>query len=234
MICVVLCGGLGTRLRNAVPDLPKVMAPVNGKPFLEYIINQLIRNEIFVKDIILSCCYKSKIIKDYFSKQIICIEEPELLGTAGAVRFTIETLLKKGLLDLGDEREIMVVNGDTFLDIPIADFKYEHLSNKAKISIAMVKVPDTERFTRLEIDKNYKITKMIGKGIKDSGFITGGIFIFDKSTIEAFPEKGNLEDDVIKPFVDKGVVYGSVYDTTFLDIGTKESYTEAEKVLCKK
>jgi D-glycero-alpha-D-manno-heptose 1-phosphate guanylyltransferase len=234
MIVIILAGGLGTRLKSVVPNLPKVMAPVNGKPFLEYIVNQLIRNEIFIKDIILSCCYKSKIIKDYFSKQIICIEEPELLGTAGAVRFTIETLLKKGLLDLGDEREVMVVNGDTFLDIPIMDFKHKHLSNKAQISIAMVKLLYTERFTRLDIDKNHKITKMIGRGIKDSGFITGGMFIFDKSIIEVFPEKGNLEDDVIKPFIDKNVVYGFPYETDFLDIGTPESYAEAEKILCKK
>jgi len=234
MIAIILCGGLGIRLRNVVPDLPKVMAPVNGKPFLEYVIKQLIKKGIDERDIILSCGYKSKVIKDYFASQIICLKEPELLGTGGAIGYIIKELIKRGLLDLGDDGCFMVVNGDTFLDIPIADFKYEHLSNKAQISIAMVKVPDTERFTRLEIDNNHKITKMIGRGIKDPGFINGGTYIFDKSIMKALPEKGNLEDDVIKPFIDKGVVYGSIYDTTFLDIGIPESYAEAEKILCKK
>ena len=231
MVVIVLAGGLGTRLRSVVSDVPKVMAPVNGKPFLEYVIEHLEKSGIDERDIILSCGYKSGIIKNYFSEKIICTTEPEPKGTGGAVAYTLKELLKKGLFNVEEDEKFLVVNGDTFLNIPVQDFLSMHEAKKAMISIAMVKVPDAERYCKLEIDANNKITNMLGRGHKGVGYITGGIFAFSANMVDAFPEIGALEEDVIEKFIGLDVVYGFPYEANFIDIGIPEDYERSKTIL---
>jgi NDP-sugar pyrophosphorylase family protein len=122
----------------------------------------------------------------------------------------------------------MVLNGDTYLDIDYSDFINEHMKSTAIASVSLVKVPDTSRFCRLELGKKNLITKLAGRNWKGPGYITSGAFIFSKTAINAFPEKGNLEDEVLDPFVALGLCNGIPMKGKFIDIGTPESYEECK------
>ena len=116
MEAIVLAGGLGTRLRSVVSDVPKPMAKINGRPFLEVLLNKLVRNNI--ERIVLSTGYKGNIIKDYFGTEFngVKIEyshEDEPLGTGGAICRALEKIVSN---------DFFVFNGDTFADIPIDKF----------------------------------------------------------------------------------------------------------------
>jgi len=217
MQTIILCGGLGTRLRSVVSNVPKVMAPINGKPFLEYLINYI--RKFNVGEIILSVGYKANIIKDYFGSSIFYSEESTPLGTAGAVS------LCKNFLKV-ESSEFLLINGDTFFAIDINELLRRHKETNANISLALARVKDTQRYARVLIDKNDKVIK-IEKGLEGPGLITGGIFIFKKEMLEFFPEKGSLEEDVIAKFIN-GTTYGFPYSDYFIDIGLPESYEKAK------
>ena len=129
MEAIVLAGGFGTRLKEVVSDVPKPMAPVNGKPFLEYLIKDL--GEKGIRHIILAVGYKKKIIKEYFknryeSIEITYSEELTPLGTGGAI---------KKALKLAKEEDVFIVNGDTFFDIDLKRMKEFHTENKSILTV---------------------------------------------------------------------------------------------------
>ena len=211
MQTIVLCGGLGTRLRSVVSDVPKVMAPINGKPFLEYLINYI--RKFNIGDIILSVGYRSSSIKNYFVSKFVYSEEEQPLGTAGAIKNAEKHV---------SENNFLVINGDTFFAIDIDELIKKHKEAKANISLALARVKDTQRYARVLIDKNNKIVR-IERGLEGPGLITGGIFIFKKEMLEFFPEKGSLEEDVIAKFIN-GTSYGFPFNGYFCDIGVPEDY----------
>jgi D-glycero-alpha-D-manno-heptose 1-phosphate guanylyltransferase len=237
MLTIILAGGLGTRLWGVIPPLlPKVMAPINGKPFLEHLIRLLTKRGILLNDIVLSLGYQSQQIIQYFEtryKELHYFEESQPLGTAGSVGVVIRHCMKEGLFTPACESAFMVLNGDTYLDIDYDWFMSKHLAGTAIASTATTKVPDTSRFSRLEIDKKNLITNLAGKGLKGKGYISSGAFIFSKTAINAFPEKGNLEDDVLKKFVDLKLCYGIHMRGKFIDMGTPESYEKCKRSLRK-
>jgi D-glycero-alpha-D-manno-heptose 1-phosphate guanylyltransferase len=222
MTTILLCGGLGTRLRNVVSDVPKVMAPINGKPFLEYLINYI--RKFNVGEIILSVGYKANIIKDYFGSSVLYAEESTPLGTAGAVS------LCKNFLK-AESSEFLLINGDTFFAIDIDELFRKHRETNANISLALARVKDTQRYARVLIDKNNKVIR-IEKGLEGPGLITGGIFVFKKEMLEYFPEKGSLEEDVIAKFID-GTTYGFPFNDYFVDIGIEKDYKSCMTYLPK-
>lgn len=231
MLTIILAGGLGTRLWGSIPSsLPKVMAPINGKPFLEYLLELLMKRGVDLNDVVLALGHQSRIVRKYF-KGIRYFEEKELLGTAGAVGNIIRCYVRSGVFNPAFEPAFMVLNGDTYLDIDYNLFITKHLSSTTIASLAVTKVFDTFRYCRLELEKKNLITKLVGKGLKGSGYITSGAFIFSKTAINAFPEKGNLEDDVLKKFVDLKLCYAIPMKGKFIDIGVPEDYDRAKKYL---
>jgi D-glycero-alpha-D-manno-heptose 1-phosphate guanylyltransferase len=219
MEIIILAGGLGTRLRSVVSEVPKVMAPMNdGKPFLEYLIKYIDMHEL--GEIIVSAGYKSSVIKNYFGEKIIYSEENSPLGTAGAIKKAEKLLKGNGYF--------LVFNGDTFFEIDLKDFVSKVEKTKAIIGVALTKVKDTERYARVEINSNNKVTLMQRK-LKGPGFSLGGIFMFRKELLKFFPEKGSLEEDVIHKFI-KGT-YGFYYPNYFIDIGIPEDYEKCKTYL---
>ena len=231
MLTIILAGGLGTRLKEVIPDVPKVMAPIGDKPFLEYLLDLLAKYYIRSHEIVLSLGYKSKIVKQYLKGDYYSVEEKEPLGTAGAVGNVIRHCMKSGIFNPALNPAFMVLNGDTYLDIDYEQFITKHLASTAIASVALAKVPDTSRYCRLELGKKNLITKLAGKGLKGTGHITSGAFIFSKTAINAFPEKGNLEDDVLKKLVDLKLCYGIPLRGKFIDMGTPESYEACKTYL---
>ncbi|WP_075780558.1 HAD-IIIA family hydrolase [Marinitoga sp. 1137] len=231
---VILAGGLGTRLKSVVRDIPKPMALIGDKPFLEHQVNILKENGF--EKVLLLTGYKSEIIEDYFKDgkefgiKIEYSKEQEPLGTGGAVFNAWKKL---------DEKFILL-NGDTFFDIQyeiVFDFINE---KKANALIVLRFSEDISRYGFVEIDENYKITKFIEKGKlpenRIDGYINGGIYYFKKDILKKYYEqyknqKISIETDIFPKLIEENKLYGLPTGGKFIDIGIPEDYQKAQKII---
>ncbi|AEA34633.1 D-glycero-D-manno-heptose 1-phosphate guanosyltransferase [Hippea maritima] len=220
MEAIVLAGGLGTRLRSVVSDVPKPMAPINDKPFLEYILEFL--NNQNIKKVILSVGYKWEVIKDYFGDKYKDIElvyniEKEQLGTGGAI---------KDSLRLTKNDEVYVLNGDTFFDVDLSKMKLD--SNL--IEIALKEMKDFDRYGVVEIDEDGYIQNFKEKSYYNQGFINGGIYLLKREIFDDFnlPKKFSFEEFLENNFQNLKAK-GKVFNSYFIDIGIPEDYEKAKR-----
>lgn len=219
MKAIILAGGLGTRLRGTVSDLPKPMAPVAGKPFLEYLILQLTKAGI--RDIILSVGYKREAVISYFSDgkiwgaRIEYAEEMEPLGTGGGVRQALSHI---------EGENFLVMNGDSYLDVDLGELIRFHRIRGAVLTMALAKCDDASRYGKVEIDEQGEVVRFVEKGAKGAGLVNGGVYAVNKVLRGYLPEgKSSLEHDVFPRFVGAGL-YGMAADGFFIDIGIPEDY----------
>jgi len=222
---VILAGGLGTRLKSVVKGIPKPMAEICGRPFLSYILDFLHTQGI--ERVILSVGYKWEVIKDFFGSQYKNLEleyaiEDKPLGTGGGLKNALKYVC---------EEEVFVLNGDTFFDIDLNLFYNLHKSKNSKLSIALKKTENTERYGIVEIDENNRIVSFLEKGKRVSGFINGGIYLLNKNFFNALSPEGNfsLEKDFLEKFYKDHEFYGFPFDGFFIDIGVPEDYERAGK-----
>lgn len=219
---IILAGGLGTRLRSVIGDLPKPMADIAGRPFLEYLFDYLIRND--VKKVILSVGYKSAMIINHFGKKYKSIDieysmEDEPLGTGGAI--------KKAVGKLKDSDEFFfVINGDTFFDAPLNKLLEFHYQSNGLITIAFKSMTDCTRYGSVLIDSSNRIIGFMEKGNSKNCLINGGIYIIN---IELFkllnlPDKFSFEKNLLQDYYDKLPFYGKNFNRYFIDIGVPEDY----------
>jgi len=226
---VILSGGLGTRLKSVIKDIPKPLAEVCGKPFLCYILDFLIKHGI--ERVILSVGYKWEVIKDFFGSQYKNLKleyavEDILLGTGGGLKNALKYVY---------EEEVFVLNGDTFFDIDLNLFYTLHKSKNSKLSIALKEMENTERYGVVKIDENNRIVSFLEKGKRVSGFINGGIYLLNISFFNALAPEGNfsLEKDFLERFYKEYEFFGFPFDGYFIDIGVPEDYERAKKELEK-
>jgi len=220
MKAIILAGGEGKRLRSVINDVPKPMAPINGKPFLEYLILQLRKQNI--KDIIFSIGYKGSIIKNYFQDgnnwdiNIEYSEEDKPLGTGGALR-------KAG--ELIDDEQFIAMNGDSFFDIEFKQLISFHEEKQAVVTISLAYAETIERYGQVEIGNDGEITKFIEKGNSvSSGYINGGIYILTRELINKIPfGQVSLETEVLPNLINRGL-FGMKSKSFFVDIGKPEEY----------
>jgi D-glycero-alpha-D-manno-heptose 1-phosphate guanylyltransferase len=222
---IILAGGFGTRLQGVIKDIPKPMADINGKPFLEYVLNDLVSKGI--EQIILSIGYKSQAIKDYFDKHSLAdsitysVEETPL-GTGGGI--------KKSLRYTTD-KDVLIVNGDTFFNVDVQNLYAQHLAAGSDFTLALKEMEDCSRYGRVLVDGNFKTTGFEEKGHNSKGFINGGVFIINKDILEGMPETFSLEKDFLEKKFSSYNVYGYPTDGYFIDIGVPEEYERAKKEL---
>lgn len=220
MEAIVLAGGLGTRLSSVLPELPKPMAPINGQPFLKYILDYLLRNGI--SKIILAVGYKADIIKSYFGDNYLGINliyslEDVPLGTGGAI---------KKALSYCNEEDVFIINGDTYFNVDLKRMKDFHYNNSSYLTIAVKLMNNFERYGAVIIDKNI-IKKFKEKEPTLQGKINGGIYlikcnIMDSISEESFSfEKTILESGILEIFAFES-------DGYFIDIGVPEDYYKAQ------
>ncbi|NGX32460.1 MAG: D-glycero-alpha-D-manno-heptose 1-phosphate guanylyltransferase [Candidatus Anoxychlamydiales bacterium] len=235
MDTIILVGGKGTRLRETIgDDIPKPLAKINGTPFLDLIISQLEKFDI-IKNIILAVGYKKeKIIDRYKDKNnILFSEEKNPLGTGGAI---------KKALSLALSNEVLVLNGDTYLEFNPADLLQNHIEKKAEITIGYRFEKDTSRYGSLTIDKKTKkILKFNEKQNREklkeiSGFINSGIYLINKNVFDGFENLAGLENFSIESdFFPKAIftkkIFGFEIFSSFIDIGTASSYHRAQNIL---
>jgi D-glycero-alpha-D-manno-heptose 1-phosphate guanylyltransferase len=219
---IVLAGGLGTRLRVLVPDVPKPMAPVAGRPFLEILLCQLERKG-FTR-IVLSVGYLAEQIVNHFGSQfqslsLSYVQEQQPLGTGGATRLALTHCL-------GDHA--FVFNGDTFLDLEVASVEAMWQSHRRPIIVAR-EVEDTTKFGRLLVERD-QVMGFTEKGISGPGLINAGCYVLGSHQLDSFSlnQPFSIECD----YFQKATLYSHVdmflTRGMFIDIGVPEEYGRAK------
>ncbi len=220
---LILAGGLGSRLRTIVANHPKVLAPVAGRPFLTYLLDQLMATGF--RRVVLCTGYKGKQVKTTFGNTyndlaIQYSQEPEPLGTGGALRFALPMIHTKSVL---------VFNGDSYVKSKLQEFLVWYFEKKPPAALLLARLPDTRRYGQVEFDANGRVVCFEEKGARlGPGWINAGVYLFNRSLIESMPagKPVSLEIDVFPNLISRGL-YGFRCEDVFIDIGTPESYAEA-------
>lgn len=229
MEAVILAGGLGTRLRSVVSEVPKCMAPVCGKPFLWYLLRELGR---YGKcHVILSVGYLKEAVMDWIEKEggefpfdyDFAVEESPL-GTGGGIRLAMER---------SREAETVVLNGDTLFDVDLEALRMHHRTHGHRITLGLKRMRDFSRYGTVALEADGTISAFREKAPCAEGLINGGVYVLSRENglFEGLGEKFSMETDVLQRKVGDGWVGGMVSDGYFIDIGIPEDYRRAEEEL---
>jgi D-glycero-alpha-D-manno-heptose 1-phosphate guanylyltransferase len=217
---IILAGGLGTRLRSVVADLPTCMAPVNGRPFLEILIGRLRRQgtgRLILSNGYLSEAIEAWVREKYPDPQISIIREETPLGTGGAIRAAIA---------YSEAQDVLVCNGDTLFDVDVAALFDFHRAMKADCTVALKPMRDFERYGRVELGGDGWVKAFREKEPCAEGLINGGVYVIRRDALLGLdlPEKFSFEEG----FLAKHRIAGMVQDAYFIDIGIPEDFARAQ------
>lgn len=222
MEAIVLAGGFGTRLREIVPDLPKPMAPVAGRPFLEILLTVLAKKGF--SRVVLSLGYMADKVISHFGDRFAGMEllyevEKSPLGTGGAVRQALTRCS-------GDH--VFVFNGDTYLDLEVAGVETYWQRHHVPIIVAR-DVSDTARYGRLISDKE-RVIGFSEKGTVGSGLINAGCYVLPVKLLDQFApgQTFSLETDFLAKAIGVERIDMFVTRGHFIDIGVPEDYLRAQ------
>jgi NDP-sugar pyrophosphorylase family protein len=220
----ILAGGLGTRLRSVIPDRPKVLAPVLGRPFLTYLLDQLVAAGITETVLLVGYAadrVRSTLGGDYRGMRLSYSVETDPLGTGGAVRLAVPQLR---------EQTTLLLNGDSYCDVELAHFLEFHRRTKARASLALAEVSDTSRYGSVFTDPGGRVVGFEEKGgARSPGRINAGVYLLQRDLLDHLPKTGrvSLEKDILPRWVGTGGVWG-FGGGRFIDIGTPGSYAAAD------
>ena len=224
---IILAGGLGTRLKSAIPDLPKCMAPVDGRPFIFYVINYLRSQGI--EKFIFSLGYKHEVIGAYLHAEFStldfqCVIEKEPLGTGGAI---LASSYKTS------EQIVLVVNGDTIFKIDLEKANAAHFKHDADCTLLLKPMEDFDRYGVVELNEDDSIKIFEEKKFYKRGLINGGIYILNTEQFlaEELPGKFSFEKDYLEKYFETRKIFGAVQDEYFIDIGIPEDYFRVQQEL---
>jgi len=224
---IILAGGKGTRLQSVVSDVPKPMAQIGEKPFLEHLLLRLSTQGL--KKIILSVGYKKESILDHFGHefkglQIAYAEEDKPLGTGGAIMHALKYC---------DSNDVLIFNGDTYLDLDLNAFTSIHISNDSGMSLALKEISHPDRYgtvdIRYEKDGLYLASFNEKQTGLTSGIINAGVYAVKKSWLNALnlPEVFSFESEVLEKYVNQDKFGAYLTKGFFIDIGIPEDYRRA-------
>src|SRR5687768_6156000 len=224
---VILAGGLGTRLKESVPDVPKSMALVAGEPFLTYVIRHLLLQGI--EKFIFSLGYKHELIEEFLASrfpyiQYECVIESSPLGTGGAIKLALAKT---------NDRDVLIVNGDTLYKIDVDDLLDRHVELQADCTLALKPMDHFDRYGSVEIDENGNILKFKEKKYVDHGYINGGVYLLNRISFlkNKFPRVFSFEKNYLESLAETAYIIGIVQHKYFIDIGIPEDYNRAQKEL---
>jgi D-glycero-alpha-D-manno-heptose 1-phosphate guanylyltransferase len=220
---IVLVGGLGTRLRAEVPNLPKPLAPVAGRPFLAYILDNLARGGI--RRVVLATGYLAELIESavgatWQGMDIVYSREPSALGTGGAVALARQQLR-------GDAAHLC--NGDTFLHYAPAQLQACAQRQGLELAVALARVEDVGRYGAVEL-AGERVTAFREKGGNAPGYINAGSYFLGRKVLEALPSDRafSFEIEVLQPAAMAHGIAGCTQTADFIDIGVPEDYKRAQ------
>lgn len=224
---IILAGGLGTRLRSAVPDLPKCMAPVAGKPFLAHVITYFLGQG--VEKLVFSLGYMHTIVLDYLDQAWPGLEytytiEEQPLGTGGAIVLASQKI---------DGSDFIVTNGDTLFNVDLKHFSDFHRDHHGFISVALKPMMDFDRYGSVTLGINQSIISFQEKKFVHQGLINGGTYIIDKTKLFQLelPSVFSFEKVILESHATTGNIFGFESDAYFIDIGIPEDFQRASQDL---
>ena len=224
MEAIILAGGLGTRLRSVVNEVPKCMASVCGEPFLHYQLQYLSQFKE-IDHVILSVGYLRDVIYKWIDKRgnlpfdITYAIEESPLGTGGGIKLAVSKT--RGA-------DIVILNGDTFFDVDLRKLCEKNDGDYA-IKLALKEMTNFDRYGSVRLQKDGTIIAFEEKHFCEKGFINGGVYYIDKNKIALsdLPDKGSFEELTLKPLATQKRLYGHVCNGYFIDIGIPEDYQKA-------
>ena len=225
MEAIVLAGGFGTRLRQLVADVPKPMAPIAGRPFLEILLGSLAQKGF--TQVVLSLGFMAEKISGHFGPRFAGLDltyvvEDTPLGTGGATRLAATACAQD---------HVFVFNGDTYLDLEVDLLERQWQAKRHPIVVGR-QVPDTTRYGRLVVDGD-RIISFAEKGIAGPGLINAGCYVLATDALAQFPlnQPFSIETDYLVPEVARATVEVFVTEGVFIDIGIPEDYSRAQTLL---
>ena len=221
---LILSGGLGTRLRPVMSDAPKPMASINGRPFLEFLLDYWLEHG--VERFILSVGYLAEQVIDHFGNEfkgatVEYVREEEPLGTGGALALAFRKITWRS-------RHIMLLNGDTWLTSSL-----DRLTEAAEIGghpviLTLVQMADNNRYGGVEIEANGRINRFGLPAAGGPALINAGCYLLEQERVGQLlagrPVRFSLEDDFLKSLAVQGLLGGLVEEAEFIDIGVPEDY----------
>lgn len=221
---IILAGGRGKRLQSAVPNLPKPMAPVGGRPFLEYILDGLVQGD--VTDVILSVGYGAEVIQKHFgcsyrTIQLRYSKELSPLGTGGAIALAL-----KG----ENSSPVLVLNGDTLVEMDYPVLSAWYAKAPSLVGIVLRHVPDVSRFGAVVL-MDERVVEFQEKGQHGSGLVNAGVYIVRPEVFSRYAtgESFSFETDFLQRYCRDLQPRALITTGYFIDIGTPEDYERAQK-----
>jgi D-glycero-alpha-D-manno-heptose 1-phosphate guanylyltransferase len=224
---IILAGGLGTRLKSVVADLPKSLAPVAGKPFLEYLLAYAARQGIH--RYIFALGYKTELIEEFVrsflpKEQYVFSIEDQPLGTGGAIYKACKQVKSENAF---------VLNADTFFGVDFLKLYSVHENKKAACTLALKPMKTFDRYGAVDLNEDKQITGFSEKKYHQEGLINGGVYLLQVKSFlhQRFPEIFSFEKDYLeKEYLHKDI-FGMISEAYFIDIGIPEDYNRAQTEL---
>ena len=227
---IVLAGGLGTRLRSVISDMPKPMAPVCGKPFLHFIFLYLQKQ--CITDVVLSVGYRSETIQEFFGSKYADINiryaiENEPLGTGGGIAQAMAMI----------DSDAFVLNGDTFFDVDLSGLYEFYQKGNCDIALALKRMYHFDRYGTVEVGNQDRVLQFHEKQYRTEGLINGGVYVLSKYLFKKveeieespLPQKFSFEKDILEKHLLPLHYHGKEFKGYFIDIGIPEDYQKAQE-----
>ena len=226
---LILVGGLGTRLRSVLPDLPKPMAPVRGRPFLEYLLADL--KKAGIENVVFCVGHQAEKIEEHFgdgsrfSLRVEYSRERELLGTAGAMKLAQPLVASE---------DFLLLNGDCYNNVDFQGLLARHRSTPALATLVAAHLEDRSRFGSLKINEDNRVLGFEEKGVATgAGFINAGYYAFSQQVLDLIPasEVCSLERDIFPQILEQNAMFAFESQGAFIDIGLPQDWRRAETLL---
>ncbi|MFL9886084.1 sugar phosphate nucleotidyltransferase [Paraburkholderia agricolaris] len=217
MKALILCGGLGSRLRSVIGASQKAVVDIDGRPFLYYVIEQLAKAGI--RDLVFCTHFQSEQVESVVAdlpadpaRNVAIVREPSAMGTGGAVLYALSQLQYEG--------PFIALNADTYLDASA----YQSAAEAAPPVIVVTPIDDCERYGAVQMDENRQVQAVTEKGKIGPGLISAGVYGLHTRHLTTFPvETLSMEQDIIPALISQQLLTAQVYEGPFLDIGTPDS-----------
>lgn len=231
MQAIILAGGKGMRLRAELPDLPKPLAPVAGRPFLEHQMAYWVSQG--VNRFILSVGYRAEMIiasigARFHDAEIVYAIEEQPLGTGGAVLHATQ--------QWKPDEPFLVVNGDTFFDLPLPDLSRFHQAKKSDWTMGLFPTRETQRYLGVTLDEDGRLISLVTRLVQNQVWANGGVYMISPGVLDRvagrFKGEVSLEAEIIPALLElKSPIFGIRHDGRFIDIGIPDDYRRAADVL---
>jgi D-glycero-alpha-D-manno-heptose 1-phosphate guanylyltransferase len=227
---VILCGGRGTRLASVINDVPKPLAPVLHRPFLDHLLAFLHKSNV-ARSATLAIHHLADQIIAYYADHpaplpLQFVREARPLGTGGAVMNSLSVV--EGLT-------FLCLNGDSLCGGDLAALIEAHHASTRGVTLGLVHVEDTARYGRAITDKAGRIVEFHEKAAcLGPGLINAGIYVIDRDVLDPWNgEALSLEREILPALVRRGCVRGVTLSGPFIDIGLPETYAAATDFICR-